>query len=76
MPDHYSVIVYRRLCRVDATARAKGEWGPPRFDYLTGTEEDMREWGLDSLRRFEADHPDEDWGGLLGNEGGVNATPR
>jgi hypothetical protein len=31
------------------------------------TEEDLREWGIDSLRHFEAEHGEEDWGGLIEN---------
>lgn len=38
----WSVIVYRRLCRVDAGDRAQGRVGVPRFEYLAGTEADMR----------------------------------
>ncbi len=37
----WSVHLYRRLCRVDADARAKGHHGMSRFEYLTGTEADM-----------------------------------
>jgi hypothetical protein len=39
---NWSVFVYRRLCRVDAGDRAQGRVGVPRFEYLTGTEADMR----------------------------------
>lgn len=41
-PWAWSVHLYRRLCRVDADARAKGHHGMSRFEYLTGTEADMR----------------------------------
>jgi hypothetical protein len=34
--------MYRRVCRVDAQARALGQLGPPRLEYMTGSEEDMR----------------------------------
>lgn len=48
---NWSVFVYRRLCRVDAGDRAQGRVGVPRFEYLTGTEADMRayfEWFKDN----------------------------
>lgn len=39
---NWTVILYRRLCRVDADAIAKGCFGMSRFEYLAGTEADMR----------------------------------
>lgn len=38
----WHLFVYHRLCRVDADARAKGHHGMSRFEYLAGTEADMR----------------------------------
>lgn len=38
----WTVHVYRRLCRVDADAKANGHHGMSRFEYLTGSEADMR----------------------------------
>jgi hypothetical protein len=40
-PWAWSVHVYRRLCRVDASDHAKG-MRTRRFEYLSGTEADMR----------------------------------
>jgi hypothetical protein len=40
-PWSWSIHVYRRLCRVDASDHAKG-WRTRRFEYLSGTEADMR----------------------------------
>jgi hypothetical protein len=41
-PWAWSVHVYRKLCRVDALDRAQGRVGVQRFEYLSGTEADMR----------------------------------
>src|SRR5262245_88351 len=38
----WSLYMYRRLCRVDAEARALGQLGPPRLENMTGSEADMR----------------------------------
>jgi hypothetical protein len=32
------------------------------------SEDDLRDASLASLRRFDAEHPDEEWGDLLGPE--------
>jgi hypothetical protein len=51
-PWAWSCCFYRRLCRVDAEARALGQVGPPRLEYMTGSEADMR-----SLFAEFRDHP-------------------
>jgi hypothetical protein len=42
MAGQFNLYVYRRLCRVDAEVRELGWYGPPRFEYMAGTEADMR----------------------------------
>jgi hypothetical protein len=42
MVEKWSLHMHRRLCRVDAEARALGQLGPPHLEYVTGSEEDMR----------------------------------
>ena len=39
------------------------------------TEEDLREMTLASLRQFEAEHPDEDWGTDYTGQGGTECSP-
>jgi hypothetical protein len=39
------------------------------------TDEDLRDATLASLRRFEAEHPDEDWGTDYTGQGGTGCSP-
>ena len=39
------------------------------------TDEDLRDITLASLRRFEAEHPDEDWGTDYTAQGGTGCLP-
>jgi len=40
------------------------------------SDEDLRECTIASMERFEEEHGDEDWGGLIDDRGGDNVQPR
>jgi Protein of unknown function (DUF2281) len=48
----------------------------PIVEYGEWTEEEMREASVDSLRRFDAEHANDDWSGLLDDQESGNAPPR
>jgi hypothetical protein len=61
------VLDFARFLEQKRTQAAEyGEW----------TEEEMQEASAESLRRFDAEHPDDDWGGSLGEQVSGDAPPR